>query len=166
MRNHYFVRVLISCIFFLVLGLYIFWKFFFIYFPRSEISIRGFCKERKKITTTRRFNVLGDEEKGEIDEIFGCSYINWDENDCYYSDVSFFEGFNCYYYKSFPNEKIKANTLIYFPSNNVSPLDEVYLVDVVDKSVYYPESNSTLLVERDLKWVGRRNLRVVLGFKE
>lgn len=134
--------------------------------PRSEIKLeKGThrCKVFSFDSDFRYFNVLDSLMADEINEIFTCPYIEWD-NHCYSSHISFFDGVECKYYKKIIDKVIEPNTFIYFPDNNVKWNDKNFLYDKKNNLYYFPEKNSVLYTSEKLEWnLQNNNFFIVLG---
>lgn len=135
--------------------------------PRSEVS---FCKEKPKRKfesfddTFRYFDVLEKLLEEEINEIFTCDCIEW-ENDCYSPGISFFDNIDCKYYRKLPSRIIEPFTFIYFPDNGLKWNNEQFLYNSKSNSYFFPEKNSVLYCVDELEWKGDTNVCIVLGKK-
>ena len=155
-------------IFFIVV-IYFIWITFEGYLPKSEIRLNMSNDEYMvdlgidKDKICRKFNVLDDNMKDEIDEIFTYPYICWDKNLSYCPNISFFKNFKCVYYKKIPKRRIEPFTLIYFPKNGITCLDNVYLHDSLDDKYFFPEYNSILYHDKELIWNGDMEYNIIFG---
>jgi hypothetical protein len=161
-----FISLLITLLF-----LFIIWKRFDNYLPKSEIKYKQpdiyykfYIEKIEDGKLFRKFNVLDDTLKDEINEIFSHKHIPWKKN-IFYSPIHFFKNFDCTYYKQIPKRRIDPFTLIYFPENSFKWNDECFLHEQDTNNYYFPEPNSIIYHHKELIWKGPLKINIVMGKK-
>lgn len=164
------IRTIIISLVIFAIVLYFVWKSFSNFLPKSEIrncsskiNYKIHLENFNKSKTFRKFNVLDDILENEINEIFNYPFIKWTSDLFYHPTISFFKNFDCIYYKKIPKTRIEPFTLIYFPDNDIKWDSRIFLHDKFNDLFYYPESNSILYSDKELTWVGNKEINIVLG---
>jgi hypothetical protein len=156
-------------IFIISICIYFIYNRLIVFLPKSETTTH-FDKYIVKLELDkipiRKFEIFGKFQLQTINEIFHHPKIEWKEkNKVKYAESSFhlFEDFKCKYYKSVPFDTIPANTLIYFPENNIKWKDEIFLYEPISDTHYFPKVNSIILHNKKLEWKGDKNIFLILG---
>lgn len=141
-----------------------YWNDFLKIIPKSEIPRKefgGYCIE---IPKGRVFNFIGDPLRNRINEVFSYSVkkIEWGDNG-YKSDKQLFKDFDCVFYKKLPSKTFEPLTLFYFADNDIKWDSNQYLYDKINNKYYYPESNSMLMLDEELEWIGDPEINVIIG---
>lgn len=140
----------------------------YIYFPFSEIKLKESSLYKYKIMIDkfpyRKFDVLPEELKDEINEIFEFPGIEWEDH-TYVSDTTFFKDYETEYKKKINCKRFTPGTLIYFPTNNIKWNSEQYLYDPENNFYYFPEPNSIIIHNKELLWNGSSHINIVIGKK-
>lgn len=137
----------------------------FYLFPRSEIvKIPRRIHQYKIDVPCRKFEYFDKVVRDKISETFEYVYTDWID-DKYEPATSTFEGFECIYHKTIPVcDYFEPLTLFYFPKNDIKWDSEMFLYG--DGKYYYPESNSVLCVDSELRWSGSRDVNVLIFKKK
>jgi hypothetical protein len=134
----------------------------------SEIEFKNNAKIYKGYDNIeigcRKFDILPDDIKSQINEIFQCDYLCWKDNafgnKIHVSKVNIFKGFESVYHKTVP-KIISSNKLVYFPNNSIKIKDVQYF-KCKDKC-FFPTPNSIIYVDQPIEWVGDKNVNIVIS---
>lgn len=157
-------------LFILILFFYFLWITIKKYLPKSDIIL----KEKPFIEyifveNNRQFNVFSIKFFQKINEIFHHRHTKWKKinEDLYVfkPNIELFKNFNCKFYKGKPYKNVKPNTLIYFPENNITWYDNMYLYNEENELYFFPKPNSFVCIDKKLTWKNDKDMFLIIGNK-